>query len=230
MTAIFLTGTSTDIGKTFILSKLLSFDFIQNYNKLKPLKPLISGYLESASSDTGILLKAQQKHLSLDNINVISPWRYQTPQAPDLAQRKENKSFQYQDLLGFCQQQIQHANQQGKCLIIEGVGGVMSPISEQQMVIDWIKALKLPVILVSGTYLGSITHLLTAIASLKAYQIPIGFIILNETPNSTVSLQDTLFSVRHHTNIPIKTMRHDPQDLTCWRDLHQSVCAFANVN
>ncbi|MCS5709624.1 dethiobiotin synthase [Candidatus Berkiella cookevillensis] len=211
MTALFITGTSTDIGKTFVLQKLLSLDKKQ-LNCLDAIKPLISGWPEGeeiAHTDTAKILQAQGKTIHAENIQAISPWRYYSPVAPDLAQLKENRPFQMDALLHFCEDAILNAQKQNKRLLIEGVGGVMSPISQQHTVLDWIAAHALPVMMVTGTYLGSITHLLTALRSCEASKISVKYIVLNESEDSSVSVQDTKESIARYTPLPIYILRRD---------------------
>jgi len=80
--------------------------------------------------------------------------------------------------------------------LIEGVGGVMVPLTEQRTVRDWMAALRIPAILVTGSYLGSISHTLTAIEALRAASIPIHAIIVSESEASPVPLADTLATIR----------------------------------
>lgn len=211
MTALFVTGTSTDIGKTFVIQKLLSLDKKQ-FNRFDAIKPLISGWPDGEDiehTDTAKILQAQGKAIVEENIQAISPWRYHSPVAPDLAQRKENRPFHMDAMIRFCEQAVLKAQTQNKILLLEGVGGVMSPISQQHTVLDWISALSLPIIMVTGTYLGSITHLLTALRSCQTSNLSVKRIILNESENSTVSLQDTKESIMPFTKLPISILRRD---------------------
>lgn len=211
MTALFVTGTSTDIGKTFVIQKLLSLDKKQ-LSCVDAIKPLISGWPEGqeiAHTDTAKILQAQGKTIHAENIQAISPWRYYSPIAPDLAQLRENRPFEMDALLHFCEDAILKTQKQNKILLIEGVGGVMSPISQAHTVLDWITALSLPVIMVTGTYLGSITHLLTALLSCEASKISVKCIVLNESEDSSVSVQETKESIARHTRLPIHILRRD---------------------
>jgi dethiobiotin synthetase len=76
-------------------------------------------------------------------------------------------------------------------LIIEGVGGVMSPVAEDATCLDWISALGAPTLLVTGTYLGAISHALTAASVLDARGVTVLAVIANETSDSTVPLAET---------------------------------------
>ena len=214
MTALFVTGIGTDIGKTFCIEHLLKFDLTSQIQQFCAIKPLITGWTgelkDVSTSDTGKILLAQGKSVTPENIQSVSPWRYRAALAPDLAQQRENCYFKFNDLIQVCEHAKLMAKEKQKILLIEGVGGVMSPISEQYTVVDWIKALSIPVLVVSGTYLGSITHLLTALNALMHFNIQVPFIILNESKNSNVTLEETKRSIQKHTKIPLITIsRHD---------------------
>ncbi len=204
MNTIFITGTGTDIGKTYVTHSLLEYDRHQK-SRLTALKPLISGLTQENvnQSDTALLLSGMGLEVIEENMQKISPWRYQTPVAPDLAQRIEKKSFHFSSLIDFCEAQIKWAKQNDQQMLIEGVGGLMSPISSNKTVLDWINDLSLPVLLVAGTYLGSISHTLTCLSVLNANKIPVLGVVLNESINSTVNIFETRRSLMQFTKVPI---------------------------
>ena len=82
--------------------------------------------------------------------------------------------------------------QQPTTVLIEGVGGLMSPVTDDATGLDWLKALRLPALLVSGSYLSAISHALTAVETLKAHAVPLAAIVVSEsegapTPPETVA-------------------------------------------
>lgn len=229
---IFVTGTGTDIGKTYILKKLVELDKSMANDFFVPFKPLLSGFDQSthqfSDSDAGLLLQAQGKALNPKNLEQIAPWRYHTPQAPDLAQAKEQKPFSFSELITFCQHQALICKQAGKMAVIEGVGGLMSPICFGKTVLDWIKALDCSVVLVAGTYLGAITHLLTALETLTFHGMTDIIIVLNESHNSTVSLEETALSLSHLLSNKIMPVRRMGRSAQHWRALYERICDVAN--
>jgi dethiobiotin synthetase len=76
-------------------------------------------------------------------------------------------------------------------VLAEGIGGVMSPLTDHHTVLDWMKALGWPVILVTGNYLGAISHTLTALECLKNRRVPLQALIVSESENSSIGLHDT---------------------------------------
>ena len=85
-----------------------------------------------------------------------------------MAARKEGKAVDFGALVDFCRRAI------AACpgtLLIEGIGGVMVPLDEKHTVLDWMAALNIPVVLVAGSYLGSLSHTLTALDAMRSRAI-----------------------------------------------------------
>ena len=80
----------------------------------------------------------------------------------------------------------------GGLLLIEGAGGVMSPIAEDGLNLDLIAALKLPVVLAAANYLGAISHTLTAFSTLQTRGITVQAVVLQTLSNGGPPLEDTL--------------------------------------
>lgn len=195
MKSIFVTGIGTEIGKTFVIRQLLN-QFNQKEQKWSAIKPIISGLDDTdiELSDTGLLLKAQGLPFTTANLDKISPWRFQAGLSPHLAAEREDAPIQFDKLIEFCRKA--KAESSGG-LLIEGIGGAMVPINRQYTVLDWIEALHIPCIVVTGTYLGAINHTLLTITALRSRNIAIDAIIINESIHSTVSLDDTEETIQH---------------------------------
>jgi dethiobiotin synthetase len=190
MGAIFVTGTGTAIGKTFLCEQLLHALRGQG-RAVAALKPVITGYQRSelATNDVGRLLAALGEPLDEGHIDRIAPWRFRLPQSPLLAAAREGRVVDFAALVAFSRERIT-ASGDG-VLIIEGVGGVMVPLDATHTVLDWIAALRVPVVLVAGSYLGSLSHTLSAFEVLRARDAVPSTIVVDQTPHSTVTLADT---------------------------------------
>ncbi|MEI7669203.1 MAG: dethiobiotin synthase [Pseudomonadota bacterium] len=206
MKKYFITATGTDIGKTFFTAKLTR-KLVKEGKKVIALKPVISGFNinEVEKSDTGILLKAQGMAINSANIEAISPFRYEQPISPDMAAEDAGEEINLQDLLDFCKNK-----KDCDYLIIEGAGGVMTPIGKFT-VLDWIKALDFEIILVAGSYLGTISHTLTAYQTINAHNLKIHAIIINESENQPVSIDRTILTLKRFlpNNIKIEKIIRD---------------------
>ncbi len=161
MTAIFITATGTDVGKTYVAASLIRL-FRQMGRTVDAIKPVVSGFdpAAAATSDPGILLEALGLPPTADEIQRISPWRFRAPLSPDLAARREGRAIDVDQVIAFCRSAVER---RADLLLIEGVGGVMVPLDGQRTILDVMMALRLPLILVTGSYLGAISHTLTAV-------------------------------------------------------------------
>ncbi|SFM28092.1 dethiobiotin synthase [Methylobacterium pseudosasicola] len=205
---VFVAGAGTEIGKTYVTAALTRR--LRGLGRpVRTLKPLASGVPPLsdpafAESDTARLLDAQGLVVEDDTVEACSPWRFAAPLAPDQAAVLEGRSLALADLVGWCRTQV--ASTEGT-LIIEGVGGLMSPITEAATGLDWLKALGVPALLVSGSYLGAISHALTARETLRLHGIPLLAIAVSESEGAPAPLTTVAASIAHHAGVPVFGLR-----------------------
>jgi dethiobiotin synthetase len=217
VSALFITATGTDIGKTFVTTGLIRA-LRAHGRKVGALKPIATGFDDKDffGSDAALLLEACGRNVDLDAITAISPWRFAAPLSPDMAAAKEGKSINASAVHRFCAKAVAEAQD---VLIIEGIGGLMVPLDAQSTVCDLIAALKIPTILVAGTYLGSLSHTLTALEVAQKRDLPIAALVLNETKNSSVTIDATRESLSHFWKGPIVTIPHNVPDSSAFEKL-----------
>jgi dethiobiotin synthetase len=189
MTAVFVTATGTDIGKTFLSAGLIRY-FRGAGRPVDAIKPVVSGFDSDAwqGSDPAVLLAALGRPLALPEVERISPWRFKSPVSPDLAASTEGRTIPFGEVIEFCRRSA--AERRG-VLLIEGIGGVMVPLDDRRTVLDWMSVLRIPVMLVTGTYVGTISHTLTALEVLARRNLDIAAVVVSESENSAASLHDT---------------------------------------
>ncbi|MBU6473968.1 MAG: dethiobiotin synthase [Alphaproteobacteria bacterium] len=210
MSAYFVTATGTDIGKTFVTAGLLRRLRAQG-RAVSALKPVVSGFAmaTAAQSDPGQLLAALGEPVTPETVARIAPWRYAAPLSPDMAAAREGREIPYDEMVGFCRRAAETAG----TLLIEGVGGVMVPLDAQHTVLDWMSELRLPVILVAGSYLGTISHTLTALSALGQRGLALAALALNDTGQSPVPLGETAAAIaRFAGDVPIVTIARAAAD------------------
>jgi dethiobiotin synthetase len=193
VTAIFITATGTDVGKTYVAASLIRH-LRQMGRLVDALKPVVSGFdpEQAVASDPGVLLHALGLPVTMAEIDRISPWRFGAALSPDLAARREGRGIDVDAVVAFCQTAV---DARRDILLIEGVGGVMVPLDEQRTILDVMMALQLPLILVAGSYLGTISHTLTALDALYQRNLKVLATIVSETPGSSVPLDDTVAAI-----------------------------------
>ncbi|GAA0545444.1 dethiobiotin synthetase [Rhizomicrobium palustre] len=213
MSGIFITATGTGIGKTFITSGLLRY-LNANGRPAEGFKPVMSGYEGPAGSDAASLLEAMGKMPTDDAVAEISAFRFKAPLSPDMAALAENRCIDFSALTQFCHQ----AASRSGTVLIEGVGGVMVPLDTEHTVLDLMALLRLPVVLVAGSYLGSLSHTLTAAVALKAAGLTTVTVVVNEAgagPDApAIPLADTAASLhRFLPEFEVVTLPRNPQDM-----------------
>lgn len=208
MHAFFVTATGTDIGKTYLGCGLLRH-WRKRGLKVGAFKPVLSGFdaAQAEASDAGMLLAALGRPVDATSLDEISPWRFAAPLSPDMAAAKEGRHIDYKAVLsasrGFLDRDCDVA-------LIEGAGGVMAPLTDDRTMLDWISDTRLPAILVTGSYLGTLSHSLTALRVLAEQGIPVAAIVMNETPGSTVKLAENAAALaRRWPAAPVKALPRD---------------------
>jgi dethiobiotin synthetase len=196
--AYFVTSTGTDVGKTFVTAGLIRYLRTSN-QAVGALKPVVSGYDSSVveTSDPAVLLGALGRPVSAQEIAAIAPWRFRAPLSPDLAAARENRGIVFDELISFSRDAVARNN---GILFIEGVGGIMVPIDAKRTVLDWMAALGIPLLLVVGGYLGTISHTLTALDVLAQRKLSLAAIVVSESERNPVELEDTVASIARFSN------------------------------
>jgi dethiobiotin synthetase len=154
----FITGIGTNVGKT-IVSAILTEYFKADY-----FKPIQSGNTDSDAT--------QIEKLISNDVSKIhdSIYSFEQTVSPHYASLLNNTVIDISKI------QLPNTNNH---LIVEGAGGLMVPLNENTLIIDLIKYLQLPVIVVSQNYLGAINHTLMTIELLKMRNIEIAGIVYN---------------------------------------------------
>jgi dethiobiotin synthetase len=193
MTAVFVSATGTDVGKTFVTAGLIRH-FRKDGRAVDAIKPVVSGFDPAAlaQSDPGALLAALGRPLTIEEAQRISPWRFAAPLSPDMAARREGRTVDFAAVTDFCRSAM--AGRRGH-LFIEGIGGIMVPLDERHTVLDLITQLRLPLLLVAGTYVGTISHTLTALHVLARRNLDVAAVIVSESAASAASLKDTVATI-----------------------------------
>lgn len=211
--AYFITATGTDLGKTWLTAGVARHCRARGM-AARAVKPVMSGYDETRPQECDAALLLEKVGAgdmqcpawgTPDAIAGISPWRFKAPLAPDRAAALEGRRIDFDELVAWCRAEIE-ANP--GLLLIEGIGGVMVPLDERHTVRELIAALDIPVLLVAGSYLGSLSHTLTALAALREVGVVPAQVILNESADGRVSLADATASLLPHLGaIPLLDLR-----------------------
>jgi dethiobiotin synthetase len=191
--AIFVTGTDTGVGKTLVSAGLARL-LLNRGISVGVFKPIASG---GTVSEDGKLLQTAAR-LPHSAYHGIVPFHYKQPLAPWVASWKEGKI----DLA-----KIEKAYQKAKAscdfLIVEGVGGVQVPITEDFFVSDWMIKWKLPVLVVVRAGLGTINHTLLTLEALQKRKIKVIGVLVNGYTGKGIAEQTNVKALKKLLKVPV---------------------------
>ena len=207
--AVFVTATGTDVGKTFVTCALIR-EARRAALAVSAYKPVISGFSDAAAhdSDTGRILEALGRPCDCASVDEISPWRFAAALSAEMAAEREGRVVPFDEVAAFCRERA--ARTKGLCLI-EGVGGLMSPIDARRTNLDLIVASGARPLLVAGSYLGTISHTLTALAALRAASLEPIAIVVSESAVSPVPLSELIERLGVLARVPLFAIARDQE-------------------
>jgi len=173
--ALLITGTDTEVGKTFVGAGLISA-FTQMGFRVAPFKPVETGCLQ----DAGTLIPADARLLESASgtsapLTVICPYRYSLPVAPWIAAEREHRPVE----LPVLDQCLDTLKKNHDLVLIETAGGLLVPITQDASFADLARRWKVPVLLVAGSRLGVLNQTLLTIRYLEGAGLRIAGCILN---------------------------------------------------
>jgi dethiobiotin synthetase len=195
----FITGTDTGVGKT-IITAALALCLQQRGLRVAVMKPIETGCLNERelSSDAERLRTVIAVTTSID---LISPYRFALPLAPLAAARATGVTIEIDRIKAACQNLANDYD----FVLVEGIGGLMVPLSEKSDVRDLIASLHLPALVVGLAALGGVNHALLTIEALRQRAISIAGIVLNQLvsePNHQQT-QSTVDLIRERSGVPV---------------------------
>lgn len=178
MIGVFTTGTDTDVGKTWVGTRLISA-LLEHNIEIIPRKPIESGWNDNdiSKTDAWKLAKAANK---LSHIDEICPNRFSRAISPARAAQIEGYSISTQHLV----EQCLHTINKQDFLYVEGAGGFYSPLTNDGLNSDLARALNLPVILIAENRLGCINQVLLNVEAINKTGLPLISIVLNQPPST----------------------------------------------
>lgn len=199
---LFITATDTGVGKTVVVAAL-ALALKQKGLNVAVMKPIESGLHPShiETSDAERLRALVKPTQSLESVSL---YRLAYPLAPLAAARMAGVTIDFSSITSAYHELSKHHD----LILLEGIGGVMVPISPENTVRDLIRVLGLPSLLIGRTVLGGINHILLALEALYTHNIEVVGIFFNHSerePDSDTQL------LQHHSTIElIRELRDVP--------------------
>jgi dethiobiotin synthetase len=196
---LFVTGTDTNVGKTYISAGLLRALKKMGYATIG-IKPVSSGGFwyqkQLYNQDALDLLEAASIRLDYQHIN---PFVFEPPIAPHLAATNIETPLSVHQL----NMKLQHAfNFPCDIQLIEGAGGWMLPLNQHETMADFVHAYQMPVLLVIGIRLGCINHALLTYHAIKQKNLSVIGWVANGIEKDILALEGILSTLKHYLDAP----------------------------
>ena len=185
MNSFFVTGTDTDVGKTCV-SAALAKHFRDNDVDVGVMKPFASGYKatpDSVSADVEILMKYSGV---TDSIDLVNPYYFEIPTSPYDASKQLNLEIDISKV-------IESYNQLSSIhdiVIVEGIGGIMTPISRNYFVSDLISDLQLSSFIVTGSKIGAVNHFMLTYEHARQKNLNLKGFLINQNVSDGYELSN----------------------------------------
>lgn len=172
MSGFFITATDTEVGKTVVTGAIAGV--LRNLgHHIGVYKPLQSGH--SASHPEGDAARLKMASGVETAVDKICPYSVEEPLAPRLAMRRAGRTVTLADITSYYNELMAEFDS----LLVEGAGGLAVPYTEDALVVDFAKQLKLPLIIVARPTLGTVNHTVLTISYAKAKGLQVAGVILS---------------------------------------------------
>ena len=185
MISLFVTGTDTDVGKTCITASIVSYLSKMNVD-VGVMKPFASGYKatsDSVSDDVKILMKYSGVD---DSIDLVNPYFFEIPTSPYDACKQLNLEIEISRVIDSYKQLASIHD----VMVVEGIGGIMTPISKNYFVSDLISDLQMNTIVVTGSKVGAVNHLMLTYQHVKEKNLRLNGFIINQNVSDGYELSN----------------------------------------
>jgi dethiobiotin synthetase len=197
---LFFTGTDTGVGKTFVTAAVARI-LRRRGQRVSVCKPVATG----ASWVDGRLVSDDTKRLAeaiggTSSWESITPWTFTEPVAPPVAARRHGVSLSLTELAGAVARQ----RQPGGVLLVEGVGGLLCPLTEQDTVADLVTLLRLPLVVVARRALGTLNHTLLTLEVARGRGLHMAGVVVSETtPPQGLAEETNVDELRRRLDVPL---------------------------
>ena len=209
MQGVFITGTSTEVGKTFVAVEIAKALTKKNIRVI-PRKPIESGCVkqedELIPQDALALKNAAQYEGSLSE---VCPYRFEPPISPVRAAHLANKILTTEQLVNICL----NGSEKG-FVLVEGAGGFYSPLAENGLNADLAVALQLPVLLVAEDKLGALSQVLLNVEAIQMRGLQLAGVVLNAISDEQNDHMDNTADLRERIDCPVFSNPYSKDDNT----------------
>lgn len=211
---LFVTGTDTDVGKTYVTA-LLAKSLLAAGHRVGVYKPAASGGQiidgRCVCDDATMLWQAAGKPAS---VHEVCPQMFVAPLAPNVAARAESRTVDSALLT----KGLEFWTDQCDFVLVEGAGGLLSPLADGLFVADVALEMGYPALVVTANRLGTINQTLQTLMTAKHYRggIPVAGVVINDVAlsNGDQSLDSNPDALRNRCEVPVLAhIKHEQESL-----------------
>ncbi|HXX54317.1 MAG TPA: dethiobiotin synthase [Thermodesulfovibrionales bacterium] len=198
---IFIVGTDTGVGKTVVAAAIIKALHAQGIHACG-MKPIETGCCRVGNTlypSDGMFLKRAAR--MDEHIGFVTPYCFEHPVAPSLASEMEGRSIH----IPLIAEKFQSLLERYPAVVMEGVGGILVPIKKDYFVVDLIRELDLPLVVVAKPSLGTINHTLLTVNYALGKGIGVLGVIINfsRLPESTVAENTNPLLLKQLCPVPV---------------------------
>jgi dethiobiotin synthetase len=199
MRGVFVTGTDTEVGKTVLAAAIVAAAVDQGI-AVAAFKPVVTGLDEESGEwppDHELLAQTANAGQTPDD---VAPYRFGPAVSPHLAQLLSGDEIDPDELLARAEAESERA----EALVVEGVGGLLVPLTPDYLVRDFAGELSLPVVIAARPGLGTINHSLLTVEAARAVALRIQAVVLTPWPDEPSQLEwSNLETIERFGEVPV---------------------------
>jgi dethiobiotin synthetase len=180
MQGLFFVGTDTGVGKTHVTATVARL-LCRRGCAVRVCKPVATGAERHGdvlvSEDTRLLLNAVELEETPENFRRVTPFVFAAPAAPPVAARVEGRSLRLDEIV----EAVRRPWSADEVVLVEGVGGLLCPLTETETIADLAAVLQLPLIVVARRSLGTLNHTLLTVEVARARGLIVAGVVISET-------------------------------------------------
>jgi len=195
--SLFIAGTDTDVGKTYITAGLAVVLRKMDVD-VGVMKPFAAGSAQKKgykSEDIEILSRAAH---TCDPENLVNPQFFPIPASPYTAWKKLKTKPRISTILS----SFKKLSKLHDMILIEGMGGIMTPILKDYYITNLIKEMKIPTVIVTRSKVGTVNHTIMTVKMCEKYKIPVKGIIINDFDQG-YPVKDLTRDLQNLTGVPV---------------------------
>ncbi|MFB5616951.1 MAG: dethiobiotin synthase [Nitrosopumilus sp.] len=197
MKSLFIAGTDTDVGKTYITAGL-AVTLRKTGVDVGVMKPFAAGTAQKKgykSEDVEILSRSA---MTCDPENLVNPQFFPIPASPYTAWKKLKTKPKVSTILS----SFKKLSKLHDMLLVEGMGGIMTPILKDYYITNLIKEMKIPTVIVTRSKVGTVNHTIMTVKMCEKYKLPVKGIIINNFDDG-YPIKDLTKDLKALTGIPV---------------------------